>query len=162
MADVIDRPARERLTRWLSHGEDAIYLATGGLLGVTAVVILLSTAGVFIDAIRMGALIPRSVQILDALLLVLMIVEILHTIRVSIIQHSLQAEPFLIVALIAGVRRILILTVEAARFLSDKPDQFHRVLLEMGVLTVYFVVIVGSIVLIRRVAPPGAGGATSG
>jgi hypothetical protein len=56
------------------------------------------------------------------------------------------------------VRRILILTVEAARFLPDRPEQFHRVLLEMGVLTVYFVVIVGSIVLLRRVAPPSGGG----
>lgn len=155
MADVTVGGPRERLTRWLSWGEDAIYLATGGLLAVTAAVILVSTAGLFVTALRAGMLVHRSVEILDALLLVLMIVEILHTIRVSITKHSLQAEPFLIVALIAGVRRILILTVEAARFLADQPDQFHRVLLEMGVLTVFFVVIVGSIVAIRRLAPPG-------
>jgi hypothetical protein len=40
--------------------------------------------------------------------------------------------------------------VEAARFLPDQPDQFERVLMELGLLTVYFVVIVGSIVLLRR------------
>lgn len=150
---MIEGMTRERLTRWLSYGEDAIYLVTGGLLGVTAIVILGSTCSMFLAALRERLLVQRSVEILDALLLVLMIVEILHTIRVSIRKHSLQAEPFLIVALIAGVRRILILTVEAARFLPSQPDQFHRVMLEMGLLTVFFVVIVGSIVLMRRLAP---------
>lgn len=37
---------------------------------------------------------------LDKLLLVLMIVELLHTIRVFLVEHLLVAEPFLIVALL--------------------------------------------------------------
>jgi hypothetical protein len=36
-----------------------------------------------------------------------MIVEILHTVRISLRSHILVAEPFLIVGLIAAVRRIL-------------------------------------------------------
>lgn len=153
MSDESQGVTRSRVSTWLSYGEDAIYVVTGGALGVTAAVILTSSAGLFLSAVRAGQLVERSVEILDALLLVLMIVEILHTIRVSILKHSLLAEPFLVVALIAGVRRILILTVEAARFLPGQPEQFHRVLEEMGLLTVFFVVIVGSIVLLRRFAP---------
>jgi hypothetical protein len=147
---------RGQLSGYLSYGEDAIYLVTGGLLAATAIVILVSAARIFVDALRAGALMERSIEILDALLLVLMIVEVLHTIRVSILEHALLAEPFLIVALIAGVRRILILTVEAARFLPDRPEQFQRVLMEMGLLTVFFVVIVGSIVMLRRLGKPAA------
>jgi Phosphate-starvation-inducible E family len=155
MAEQFPPLTRSRVATWLSYGEDTIYLLTGGALGVTAAVILVSAGGLFVQAVRAGALVQRSVEILDALLLVLMIVEILHTIRVSILKHSLLAEPFLVVALIAGVRRILILTVEAARFLGDQPDQFERVLAEMKLLSVFFVVIVGSIVLLRRFAPTG-------
>jgi Phosphate-starvation-inducible E family len=157
MKNTSDEGLRARITNWLSYGEDGVYFATGGLLVITAVVVLVATGGVFVSAIRDGTLVERSVEILDSLLLVLMIVEILHTIRVSIMKHALLAEPFLIVALIAGVRRILVLTVEAARFLPNQPEQFHRVLQEMGLLTVYFVVIVGSIVVMRRLAPTGGG-----
>lgn len=150
MADDSKGMTRDRLTGYLAYGEDAIYLITGGLLAVTGAVILVSTGGIFYSAVREGAVFDRAIEILDALLLVLMIVEILHTIRVSIVKHALIAEPFLIVALIAGVRRVLILTVEAARFLPNQPDQFERVLMELGLLTIYFVVIVGSIALLRR------------
>lgn len=41
--------------------------------------------------------------------LVFMLVELLQTIRVSIQEPALEPQPFLIVSLIAGVRRVLIL-----------------------------------------------------
>ena len=41
-----------------------------------------------------------------------MIVEILYTLQVSFREHTLVAEPFLIVGLIAAIRRVLILTAE--------------------------------------------------
>jgi len=141
---------REDLTRWLIRCEDALYLAAGLLLAVTAAIVLYTTVGVFLEALRAGEVIERAVRILDAMLLVLLIVEIMHTIRVSIMEHRLLAEPFLVVALIAGVRRVLILLVEAAEFLPDQPERFERVLQELGVLIVFFVVIVGSLVVLRR------------
>lgn len=42
---------------------------------------------------------------LDQLLLVLMMVEILHTVRISIRTQALTVIPFLIVGLIATIRR---------------------------------------------------------
>ena len=53
--------------------------------------------------------------IVDKLLFTLMLVEILHTVRQSITSSDqITVEPFLIVGLIASVRRILIVTVEVA------------------------------------------------
>jgi len=155
MSDAAGEVVRSRISSWLSYCEDAIYFVTGAGLVVTAIAILVSAAGTFVSALRAGALVQDSVAILDSMLLVLMIVEILHTIRVSVLKHSLLAEPFLIVALIAGVRRVLILTVEAARFLPSQPEQFQRVLQEMALLAVFFVVLVGSMVLLRRFPPTG-------
>ncbi len=43
-----------------------------------------------------------------------MLVEILHTVRISIRSHVLVTEPFLVVGLIASIRRILVITLEAA------------------------------------------------
>ena len=53
-------------------------------------------------------------RVLDQLLVVLMLVEILHTVRISIRSHILVTEPFLVVGLIASIRRILVITLEAA------------------------------------------------
>lgn len=98
---------RQRFNRWLVYGEDILYYVTGALLGITALYLLWGTGGMFVEGIREGTLIGRSLDILDALLLVLVLVELMHTIRVSLETHSLEPEPFLIVALIAGVRRVL-------------------------------------------------------
>jgi len=145
---------RVRVSRWLSYGEDALYLVAGVLLAATAATVLYSAARIFVAALGGGEVISRSVEILDAILLTLLIVEIMHTIRVSVAEHRFLAEPFLVVALIAGVRRLLVLSVEAAEFLPDHPEQFERALMELGVLLALFVVLVGSLVLLRRLRPP--------
>ena len=51
----------------------------------------------------------------DRLLFVLMIVEILHTVRVSFQSGTLVAQPFLIVGLIASIRRVLVITLETTQ-----------------------------------------------
>lgn len=150
-AKVYDK--RDRLFRWLGLGEDGIYLVAGGLLAATAVFLLLSTAGDFVGAVKDGKLRLHAIEILDSLLLVLMLVEILHTIRIAILQHALVMEPFLIVALIASVRRILILTPEAAEFVRADPGAFRNAMIELGLLTLLILVVVVSVAILRRYAP---------
>jgi hypothetical protein len=48
-----------------------------------------------------------------------MLVEILHTVRISIRSHILVTEPFLVVGLIASIRRILVITLEAATLTKE-------------------------------------------
>ncbi|GAC1661543.1 MAG: hypothetical protein NVS9B15_25110 [Acidobacteriaceae bacterium] len=57
---------------------------------------------------------------IDRLLLILMLVEILHTVRITIKSHMLVVEPFLIVGLIATVRRLLVLTLQAETLTSNR------------------------------------------
>jgi len=143
---------RDRLFRWLALGEDGIYLVAGGLLAATAVVLLVSTAGTFVGAIKGGNLRAHAIEILDSLLLVIMLVEILHTIRITIREHTLVMEPFLIVGLIASVRRILILTPEAAEFLKSDPSAFRNSMIELVLLTLLILVLVVCIAILRRSA----------
>lgn len=148
---VYDR--RDRLIRWLGLGEDGIYLVAGGLLAATAVFLLIATAGDFFEAVRDGKLRLHAIEILDSLLLVLMLVEILHTIRIAIMQHTLVMEPFLIVALIASVRRVLILAAEASQYAQQDPGAFRNAMIELGLLTILILVVVVSIATLRRYAP---------
>ena len=48
-------------------------------------------------------------RVLNELLIVLMLMKILHTVRIWIRSHVLVTEPFLVVRLIAWIRRILLL-----------------------------------------------------
>lgn len=134
----------------LTYAEDGIYLITAALLAATAVVLLISTGQTLFRSLKTGPMLLESLKALDALLLVLMIVELLHTIRLFIVEHALVPEPFLIVALIAGVRRLLILTTEASQYIQSKPEQFRMAMIEMGLLVLAFLVIAGSIFVLRQ------------
>ena len=79
-----------------------------------------------------------------------MVLEILHTIRVSIKEHQLLCEPFLIVGLIASVRRILVLSVEAAYVSEITNEAFQKAMIESGILAFLILIFVSSIVLLRK------------
>ena len=89
---------------------------------------------------------------LDVMLLVLMMVELAYTVTVSLRGTVLAAEPFLIVGLIAVIRRMLVITIgdvgpgpaaaAGSGYLGSQPA-------ELGVLTGVVLVLVVSIVLLR-------------
>jgi len=95
---------------------------------------------------------------IDRLLFVLMIVEILHTVRVSFKSGALVCEPFLVVGLIASIRRVLVITLESSqvsapgKWTQDAQSLFSSSMLELTVLGGLILVMVISIVLLRRSA----------
>lgn len=97
-----------------------------------------------------------GLQVLDQLLFVLVLVEILHTVRISIRAQEILIEPFLIVGLIASVRRVLVITMQAAKMTeegdstADTSGPFHNSIIELGLLGVLVLVFVLSIYLLRR------------
>jgi uncharacterized membrane protein (DUF373 family) len=98
------------------------------------------------------------VNVVDHLLLVLVLVEILHTVRQSIEARELQAEPFLIVGLIATVRRILLVTLEtsdAGMAPGGVAENFSHNMIELGVLAGLTAVLVASIFVARRSSSKG-------
>jgi len=147
---VQELQAGRDVAAWLTYAEDGIYLVTALLLAGTAIVIVVATARGLARSLTKAAVQAEALRALDSLLLVLMIVELLHTIRFFIVEHALVPEPFLIVALIAGVRRLLILTTEASQYIQTQPEQFRMALREMTLLTISFLVIAVSIVVLHQ------------
>jgi hypothetical protein len=100
-----------------------------------------------------------TLLVLDQLLIVLMMVEIMHTVRISIHSHVLVTEPFLVVGLIASIRRMLVITLEAASLTkggvwsADGASIFRGSMMELGLLGLVILVLVFSITLLRRYAP---------
>ncbi len=147
-----------RLTTWMDKlwmVEDGIYLLIGAALVIMAVALLGDAAWSFVTEARAGDFKRAALDALNTLLLVMMVVEILHTVGISLRSHVLVSEPFLVVALIAAVRRILVITAEQAYPTILELEIFRAVLLELGLLTVLIVTLVVSVYLIRRTGEPG-------
>jgi len=112
---------RESIVQAFIRVEDAVHAGLGTLLAAIALVPLVAVA-----------------------------VGLLYTVQVSFREQALVPEPFLIVGLIAAIRRLLVLTAEFARFLEKGGGAFQGAMLELGLLTVMIVALVGSLVSLRR------------
>jgi uncharacterized membrane protein (DUF373 family) len=145
---------RTDLREWISTGfsriEDVAYVGLGLVLAVSALVLLGSVAHSLGRAILFENLSEKIVGLLDQSLLILMIVEILYTLQVSFREHVLVAEPFLVVGLIAAIRRVLLLTAEFSKPAEIVEAAFRNVMLELGILTGLILTLVFSLFLLRR------------
>jgi phosphate starvation-inducible membrane PsiE len=142
--------ARAVVARGFTYVEDVLYVGLGVLLAAAALVLLADGAVMFWRALVATDLPARVIELLDRILLILMIAEILYTVQVSLREHTLVPEPFLVVALIAAVRRVLIITAEFADLVDKGPEAFRNAMIELGLLTGMIVALVASLMLLRR------------
>ena len=141
---------RAWVARAFTTVEDIVYLGLGILLAGSAVALLVGGVISFSQNLIAGSLAANIVPLLDRILLILLVVELLYTVQVSFREHSLLPEPFLLVGLIAAIRRVLVLTAEFAE-VRDKPEiLFQHLVVELVVLTFLIVAVVVSLMLLRK------------
>jgi uncharacterized membrane protein (DUF373 family) len=144
------RTMAERLTRWLHQTEKVIYFAIGIVLAASAFVLLFWSLAQFAQLALEGNIGEAVLRTLDSLLLVLMLAEILNTVEISLQGQVLKIEPFMIVGIIAAVRRILIVTAEQANPSAEHAIEFQMAMLELGILTVMILALVGAVAITRK------------
>jgi len=143
-------PVRERIAQGFTQVEDVLYVGIGVVLAAGAVALLISTGVTFARSVAAGAIGGTIVGVLDQLLLILMMIEILYTVQVSFREHVLVPEPFVLVALIAAVRRILVLTAEFGSLMEQGETAFRYAMIELGLLTVMAGILVACLVGLRK------------
>jgi hypothetical protein len=159
---VVDK-LRDKASESLHVVEAFLYIAVGALLAVGAVGGVIQ-AGTLMWQSAMGKAIGDygvGVLVLDQLLLVLMLVELLHTVRISVRSEQLITEPFLIVGLIASIRRVLVITMQAAKMTQQSQPQpgnepsaaFLNAMAELALLGLLTLIFVFAIYLLRRSSP---------
>jgi uncharacterized membrane protein (DUF373 family) len=154
-----DREAT-RIGAWSSKAflrvEVLAYLVLGCLLALVALLGVVSAAAALWSALLERGESLSLVVTIDRILLVLMVIEILHTVRVSFSEGALASEPFLVVGLIASIRRVLVITLESSqahepgKWTPESQGLFSATMLELGVLAGLILVMVVSIALLRR------------
>jgi hypothetical protein len=131
------------------------YVILGLLLALTALFGVVSAVASLWASVTDPDGATSIVVTVDRLLFVLMLVEILHTVRVSFRSGTLICEPFLIVGLIASIRRVLAITLESSQ--ASEPGKWTPTLaailkstmIELSVLGGLILIMVMSIVLLR-------------
>jgi uncharacterized membrane protein (DUF373 family) len=140
----------------LAWAERGVFFIIGILLFAAALALLARAVPVLVGIMASGDVSPIQLgtDFLDLVLLVLMVVELAYTVMLSLGGAVLSAEPFLIVGLIAVIRRILVITV--GEFENPKvPSAFStESSIELGILTVVVLVFVVCIVLLRQRSTP--------
>ncbi len=127
---------------------------------LVAVLILVATGVVLADGMRSLLLIffhhedftHAIIQVMDRFLLALMFLEILHTVQIVFGEeyHLACVEPFLMVAIIASVRRLLIITFESSHAGDLSPERLRYYFYEMIIIGFLIVIMVGAVILLRR------------
>ena len=146
----ISLPSRsEAVTGGIGWVQEAIYIAVGVLLATAGILVIVGTVdGVIqgIDANDDAVLI--GLQVLDRVLLLLIVAELLHTLALVLYEGEIHAEPFLLIGLIAVVRRVVVITAKVEQIPSGQ--QLHNFLLELGVLAGLALAFGAAIYLLRR------------
>jgi uncharacterized membrane protein (DUF373 family) len=91
----------------LEHAQDLVTISLGIVLIVFAAAVLISAVVDFANG-SLGPVNRAAPELLDHVLLVLILLEIVHTVVLSLRSHRLVAQPFIVVGLIAVIRRILL------------------------------------------------------
>ena len=150
MDSSVEQKLRNGVALAFSRFEDVVYVGLGLMLAYSAGALLVTGAGALWRSVAAGAPVSAIVQLLDRSLLVLMIVELLYTVKVSFREHALEPEPFLVVGLIAVTRRILVVTAEFSQLVEKSDSTFQKSMLEVGLLTVMVLALVASLRLLRK------------
>jgi uncharacterized membrane protein (DUF373 family) len=143
-----DEEDRQRLAdRVLSGVEDAVYWGIAVVLALGSVALLVAQFNTLLR-LRDTSTSTLMLEILDGLLLLFIFVELLYAVRACLRSHEIVAEPFLVVGILAGIKEIVVLSVEAATLLEKGPE-FSRAVVEIGVLGAVVLVLALSAFVLR-------------
>jgi uncharacterized membrane protein (DUF373 family) len=139
-----------RAAKLLGASESIVLVLIGIGLVLVAVLLLYSSMYDLNAAVHQGPgeIEHKAIEILNTVLLVMMTMEIVYTVAISLESHTLNAEPFLIIGVIAGIRRMLVITATSTEQ-EARPEQFHNTLVELGLLAAMVVALAGAIWILR-------------
>jgi len=147
---------RPHIDLYLGKVEVGIYCVLAALLLLTALATMVSAGRLLWEAASHATIAAQTLRVLDELLVALMLVEILHTVRISIRSHVLVTEPFLVIGLIASIRRMLVISLELATLTkqgawsTEGASLFRASMIELGLLGLLVLALVFSITMLRR------------
>jgi uncharacterized membrane protein (DUF373 family) len=140
--------ARGRTAGLFRSIENVFYIGVASILAVAGVALFGNAIYSFLSNIEGGSFQSDILLLLDGMLLVFIVTELIHTISAVLRENVLLTEPFLIVGIVAAIRRLIVISAEAKSLLGT--PEFADAMIEMGVLTGAVVALALAIWLLRH------------
>lgn len=105
----------------LEHAQDAVAVSVGIVLIGLAIAVLVSGVVDFVTG-KDGSISAAASVLLDRVLLVLILVEIVYTVVLTLRAHRLVAQPFIVIGLIAVIRRVLVVFTPQSHVMESAAD----------------------------------------
>ena len=138
-----------RLTRFNDLAERVIAMAVVGMLIVASALILWESASELWRGLS-GRDDYSLTTVLSDILLALMIAEIIGTVSSFLRDGAFNPIPFLVVGIIASVRRLSVISAESTELLSSGNELPLFLLVELGILAFTIAVCAWSISILRK------------
>lgn len=152
--------SEDKLARLFEKAECWFFFGLGVLLLMSALVVFGQALYLLLADIRLGTSSVGLIAVLDRVLLVLMIIELLYTVRISIRAREIRCQPFLIIGLIAAIRRVLVVTLQSSEISTIQGQSrvneslFMESAAELVVLSLLIATMVGAIYVLKRAGVP--------
>lgn len=124
---------RSATEQFFGYLEDFFYVAIAGSLALAGLILFGYVVYDFGTHISDGEMTTQILSLLDGLLLVFIITELIHTIRAVIDDKILVSEPFLVVGIVAAIRRLVVVGAQSKELLGT--PEFGDAMVEIGLLT---------------------------
>lgn len=143
----MESDGRPKITRLIDAAEKVVYYIAALFLLAMIVLVFVAAGWEMLSVLEKG-LLPTALSVLDSVLLIFIFAELLSTISTIVKEREIVAEPFLLIGIIAVVRRILAVTVSIEQSLGT--PEFQDLLIELGVLTALVVALSAALYLNRK------------
>lgn len=130
-------------------GSDLLHCLLGVILLTACAAVIVDAVPQLFELFSTESIMQSTASLVDKVLFVMLILEIGHTVLISYKEHVIRPEPFLVVGIIAAIRRILALTIMVVEFHMDK-EFFTMAMIETGILAVLILILVAAIIMVHR------------
>lgn len=149
----------DRVQSLLDRAETVFYLVVAVFLLVAGAMVIGGTVGDLVSRLGEDPLLKVALNLVEESLLLVIVGELLFTLRLVITGGVLSGEPFLLIGLVATVRRVVVVTAEVESH-PDGGRELTNFLLELALLAALTIAFAVALYLLRRA--PGSDLRTEG
>ncbi|GAC1644752.1 MAG: hypothetical protein NVS9B11_15330 [Candidatus Dormibacteraceae bacterium] len=140
---------------WIEYADRSLYVATAVLFLVAAVAMTGYALVTFVQ--HLGEDFPLTlVTFINDLLLVLIILEVLGTVRSYLETGTTSLKPFLYIGIISATRRILAIGAQTTLGAAPSEGGFQHLMIDLGVNGLVVLALSIALFLFGRHQPPGS------
>ena len=142
----------KKINNLLDNLEDTIYGLSAVFLIILSLIIYGFAVYEFINDFSDKSVIEGAMRFIEHILLALVLAGLVHTIKITILSKKLRLQPYLVVGIIASIRRIIILTVRVSKVLTEgqQVQELKYTLYEIIILSVVTILLALSIKIINN------------